>query len=516
MKSINRYQLIVFLVMPFLLSWPAWFNGQPFLFPDTTAYIKGAASAVNVVYKSDEAARWLQPAAAPAGGAGASAPAAAPAPDAAVEQFSSTPERQGVISGRSVYYGFFVFVITSLFGLSAVPLVQALVSTVLIASVLRARFSIDYKIIASALLLLAIASPLPFFDSLMMPDVFAGLGILAAVGLILIPSATPGTRVFWALLMLAALLFHTGNILILSATVVTLVVLSLLVDRGRPLKAGMVLVTLAMIALGIFGEAMFSYAVKYVTNSSPIRPPFMTARLLADGPGNDFVKSDCAQTDFEVCKYRRDFTRATSDDFLWSMDGRYGVFTLVPKASRQRLGQQDFAFAKAVFMKYPSAVIKNSARNIAAQIGYIGLEEYIYTPGMISNFSHKLPADEQRKLEASRAAHAHFDVAYYETIIKTTTLVALMLCLVAAVISYRNKQHADLTFIVILLLSELINAGVCGALSTPHDRYQARIIWIVQLLAFVVVALKLKFIKPVVIFSTSPKVGSTPAYAAPE
>lgn len=483
MKHINRYRLLVFLVMPFLLSWPAWFNGQPFLFADTTAYIKGAASAASLVVRTDLAAAWLAPhpaRAATAAGAGT--------PPAATEEHSSAPDKGGVIAGRSIYYGFFVFFTACLLGLKCVPLLQALISTCLIVSILRAGLVVSYRTIAVTLLLLAVASPLPFFNSLLMPDIFAGLGIASAVALVMMPLAPRPWRLFWVLLLLSAVLFHTGNILIVLATIVALVLLSLLVHRGAAPGAAGVLLALSMVALGVGGESLFNYAVGRITHSAPIRPPFMTARLLADGPGNEFVAHDCAGRAFEVCNYRRDFARHTSDDFLWSLNPAIGVFTLAPKAVRERLGQQDFAFARAVFLRYPGAVIEHSLRNIGAQLSDVGLTEYVYTPFIVQSFTAKLPAAEFDALQGSRAARGRFKVLYSERIIKVATAVALLVCLGAAARCLARKDREGFVFIAIFLLSLLINAGVCGALSTPHDRYQARIAWIPELLALVVLA----------------------------
>ncbi|HWW68541.1 MAG TPA: hypothetical protein VN089_01240, partial [Duganella sp.] len=75
MKTLNPYKLITFLILPFLLSWPAWFNGQPFLFQDTTAYIKGAASAANLLVETKTARNWLTAGMTPADTGAASPPA---------------------------------------------------------------------------------------------------------------------------------------------------------------------------------------------------------------------------------------------------------------------------------------------------------------------------------------------------------------------------------------------------------------------------------------------------------
>lgn len=488
--AFDPYRLLVLLVLPFVLSWPAWFNGQPFFFADTTAYLKGAASAAELVVKTDTSQRWLhidaRPAAPDAGAAAAGA--AAPA------HLSSAPGKGGVIAGRSIYYGAFLFGVACLLGLQGVALLQALLATLLIASVLRARFALGYRAIALLLLALAAASPLPYFASMLMPDIFAGLGIAGAIALTALPAAPRAARALWALLVLAAVLFHSANILILLATIATLVTLALLLRRAAALPWRAVGLVCALVATGVAGEAAFSYGVRQATGEAPIRPPFITARLLADGPGNDYVKHHCPGAGFEVCNYARDFTRASSDDFLWSTVPAVGVFTLADSAARARLGQQDAAFAKAVLARYPLAVLANSAKNIGAQIGYVGLEEYIYPPDLVREFSQKIPARELATLARTRAARQRFDVSYSEAVIRATSAAALLACLAAAVATFRRRRYGEFTLLAIFMLALLINAGVCGALSTPHDRYQARLVWILQLMGMLVVAARMKWI----------------------
>jgi hypothetical protein len=305
------------------------------------------------------------------------------------------------------------------------------------------------------------------------------------------------------------------------ATIVTLVALWLMLNQRDTLSWQAVALALALVATGIGGEAVFTYGVQTYTGTTPIRPPFMTARLLADGPGNDFVKYHCKPGQFEVCGYPRDFTIGSSDDFLWSQDPAIGVFTLVPRAVREQLGRQDFLFAKAVFMRYPARVLENSARNIAAQLGYIGLTEFVYDTMTVQVLAQKVPAGEFATLSHTRAARGRFNVAYSMWTIRIASIAALLVCLKGVATAFRGDCRREVTLAVVLMLSLLINAGVCGALSTPHDRYQARVIWILELMAMMMIALRMNWValkdqplQQVASVTTTP--GNVPAAMIPE
>ena len=49
-----------------------------------------------------------------------------------------------------------------------------------------------------------------------------------------------------------------------------------------------------------------------------------------------------------------------------------------------------------------------------------------------------------------------------------------------------DGRSADWTFTGIVLMGVLANAIICGALASPYDRFQARVIWLVPLVALAV------------------------------
>ncbi len=477
--AMKKYQIILLLIMPFFLSWPAWLNGQPFFFQDTTAYMKGAASAAEVLGFSNSANVWLHPHL-----ANVSIPSAEH-DDLALqaEKYTSSPDKNGVIAGRSIYYGFFIFVIASLFGIAIIPLVQALISIALIATVSRSLFKASYRTVVLIAFILAIASPLPFFNSLLMPDVFAGLGIAALLALLLSRNAAIKTQVLWGGLVAAAALFHTGNVLILLAATGVMSLFALNVTKTINIPKKFIFISFMLIASGVVGDIIFGYCVKHFTDDSPIRPPFMSARLIADGPGKTYINEKCPQADFEICHYKNKLHEQTSDDLLWSLKEDIGVFTLASKVSRNNLSKQDFSFAKAVAFEYPWQVLRTSWINVQSQLVYIGLEEFRYNTTIVNGFLYKLPDTIYTAMKNSRAAKNEFDVHPYEQIIKIGVVLSLLACIFTIRILIRMKKFHQAWFLIAVLISILINAVVCGVLSTPHDRYQARVIWLIEFIA---------------------------------
>jgi hypothetical protein len=102
-----------------------------------------------------------------------------------------------------------------------------------------------------------------------------------------------------------------------------------------------------------------------VLGASPKRPPLLTARLLADGPGRLYLDSVCPETaTFLVCAYRnRSFNSA--DEFLWNSAG---VFQTLSVEQRLKLIEEEPWFVTAVAMHYPLSVLKAAIANAVEQL----------------------------------------------------------------------------------------------------------------------------------------------------
>ena len=466
--------VIQLLLAVLILMWPAFVNGQPFFMTDTSTYVRGADAVINhltgaVTDWSGELMKRFPDAARTDFPRMEGPPVASPASDDHV-----------VLLGRSVYYGLFLFAADRLISLWGAVAVQAALAAAAISLTIK-RFAppATYGRLPLTLLVsiaLSLITPLAFFTSFLMPDLFAGLGILA-VGRLMLRSrdSSASETCFWLLLVALAALFHSANILILLALVVAMTIFNLV--RRQPLKIMQILPIAGAIGVGIVGELLFSGAVEKVTGSSPIRPPFVTARLIADGPGADYLGSSCPKSGFALCRYR---TRLpdNSDGFLWSPEARDGLFSLVGAAEKRQIAADDRRFALAVLTHSPLAVIRSSAQSVANQASRFGLAEFNYNPQSRAHFAEKLPPRLLQEVRRSEAWGQQMPTRVTEFL----SVISVLACAAALGIQFAFRRSAPgSTFAMAIALGIAINVAVCGALSTPHDRYFARVLWLVPL-----------------------------------
>ena len=172
--SLHSILLVVVSSIAFL--WPAMLNGGPFWFPDSSTYIRAAdAAAVTLTGHRSEWSDLL-------------VPIETKAESGLTLAVQKTPGRphwepaRPVLTGRSIYYGMMLYLPMRLLGPWGGIVLQAVVVAGLIVSslVIAARHTGgDARIIAPvAIAALTVLTPLPFYTSMLMPDVYSGVLIL--------------------------------------------------------------------------------------------------------------------------------------------------------------------------------------------------------------------------------------------------------------------------------------------------------------------------------------------------
>jgi hypothetical protein len=240
------------------------------------------------------------------------------------------------------------------------------------------------------------------------------------------------------------------------------------------------------------GELAFNLVVSSALGHSPVRPPFLTARLIDMGPGYQFLKSDCEKQQFVVCKFRDSLPQMT-DAFMWSQVPGEGVFSLSDTDTKRKLGDEQYRFLLSVVKFDPVGVFTSYVRGGLTQLVTFGLDEFRFCADC--DYEGKLPEKYLSKMREAVAFRYHQLVDFSEVAQLAVVIGCALYLMVLGALwaagrrSVTTSSSIDL-FYYAVVIGILANALVCGSFSTLHDRYQARVIWLVPLLAFLAFAIR--------------------------
>jgi hypothetical protein len=479
----RRARWVVLLGIAALVSmWPAFYNGQPFFFGDTSAYVRGADAGI-------EKLTGIRTAWSVAAGASVN-PAAAQPPVATAQTRSDIPphtsvnsiQDKTVLSGRSVYYGALLYLgyLAGNFWLTV--WLQSLALVAALAFTLRACSLLNLPNLA-LLTLLACITPAALFASLLMPDLFAGLTILACA--ILLASARQRDRIetaFWFALLVFALLSHVSHVLI-AAIMLVCGTIAYVAMRQNFRLSGLLAVSGALL-LAWGGELAFNAGVTRFLGAAPLRPPFVMARILQDGPGYRYLRATCPANGFVVCRFV-DRLPLSSDDFLWAT-GERGVFSATDPAARRALSQEQFRFALHAALFEPWQQARASLGNAGRQLSQISVPEFKYWDGDKLGYEAKIPRANWLSMSQSAAYRGTMPVGLLSLLSKLTASIGaayVLLRLAQRGFGVRGSDAPAMRIALFVLMGILANALVCGTLSMPANRYAARVVWLLPMMA---------------------------------
>jgi hypothetical protein len=322
---------------------------------------------------------------------------------------------------------------------------------------------------------LAAVTAAPWFASQLMPDVWAAIGALAVVLLAVGRFGIAERLGLAALIVVAATshLSHLGVVLGLLLCIAPVRALCGLpaIPRATPWLLGAGAASIAVL--------LTSNALMWSTPSlSPYGSVFPLARQLANGPAQDFLRANCPQAGFLLCDQVENFP-PDSDLILWTPGGPLWVHgdqtVIAPEASRILAG---------TIRTYPAEVAANALRDAAAQATKVRIGDSLGTEHLAitvqNNLERHWPA-EVAPFVAARQMTQRLDViALLNPLIVGTVLLSAV---ALPWLLWRLRDRTLTAAALLVLLALAGNAAICGATSKPHHRYQARIAWLLPMLA---------------------------------
>jgi hypothetical protein len=316
-------------------------------------------------------------------------------------------------------------------------------------------------------LVLAVGTAAPWVTATMMPDVFTPVVVLGTASLALgrLPRQH---RIAAALLTTIAIAAHLSHLILAAACIA----IATLLQRRLPWRplASLAAAVAFLLASNWIGQGRFGI--------SPYGSVFALARLIANGPARDYLAQSCPQAGYILCRWR-DQLNADSDQFLWDPASPFWV----DPAPLPVFAAQASQIVADTIRTYPRQVARDAIGNAIHELGRLTLGDTLgpdylaasvrprlalYLPADLSRFDNSLQAQGKLLPHAQRLIPLQF------------ALLALG-ALACVIILIRGLRHptarADFTALVLIALAA--NAFSTGALSTPHDRYQVRIAWLV-------------------------------------
>lgn len=359
-----------------------------------------------------------------------------------------------------------------------VPLVQALAVAWVLFEALRVLSPDDARrALVPVTGFLCVFTALPWITDQVMADVFAGVAVLAITLL-----AFGDDRLTWArrivltLLVAVGTAVHTSHVAIIGGLVAALGLARFVLRRRVPGFRPALLLPLVAVGSGV---AMV-LAVHWVTVGRPfVTQPnsiLMLARLVQDGIAKRYLDDVCpgAAPPLRLCQYR-DRLPPTANDFLWGdtpFDDLGGWQTMESEA-RQIVGETLRRYP-VLHVKAAFALTLEQLTMMATGDGLVNMEWHLR-----QTIFRRYPQEYDDFMQAEQQHGIPF------RLINAVHVPALALSTFATVLLlihwWRRGQWRQAGLALVVLLSLLGNAFVCGALSNPNHRYQSRLAWLTVL-----------------------------------
>jgi hypothetical protein len=423
------------------LMWPAFFNRYPLLYPDSMTYLENGPPVARALF---------------------------------LHQLSDYYGMRSFIYSLGILLFHWNATLWPIVALQA--MLTAGVIWLVVRSLLPQRTVFWYL---SLVMLLSLLTSASWFASLIMPDILGPLLYLCIYLLVFARDTLSRLeRIAVAVVACWAVASHATHLMLGAGICLLLAALWAIFRKGfmsGRLKALGEVAAIVMLA-AIAQLALNSYLYGKPSLNGE-RPPFLTARLIADGPGRWYLEQHCSETNFAGCGRVRDLGH-DSDQFLWADDG---VWRMSSTETREQMLREEIPFAVATLRTYPRAQLTRSGANFWQQLNTF---EIGFDPNdwMVQQFDEAFPAGKAQFLQ-SRQAGNDLPFDFLSMIQNWTVVVSLALILAFALLLWRRWTFRLAGLSLVIISAVLANALVTGVLSTVEDRYQSRVVWLIPFLA---------------------------------
>jgi hypothetical protein len=329
--------------------------------------------------------------------------------------------------------------------------------------------------------ILSIATSVSWIVSTLLTDIFAGLSVLALY-LVTLRAGTLARWERWALIALIAFsaATHTATLAVLLALLAAGLLVTL-IRRGTVPVAGLARGGFAVVmSVALLFAANYAVAGRLAWTPGGSAIPF--GRMLQAGIVARYLAEHCPDARLPKLCANREKLPTDTDFFFWGSD-------LFDELGRfEGLGEEMRIVVRESLTAYPGAQLWTAVKGTAEQLvrvatGYGVHTDIWHTTWIVETFA-------PQSLAAMKTARQQRGELSFTAINRLHVLVAwgsILLLIGVLVLAARRRQFAEVgELAAVVALAILANAAVCGALSNPHDRYGARMVWLATLVVLLV------------------------------
>ncbi|MBS0563848.1 MAG: hypothetical protein JSR87_05045 [Proteobacteria bacterium] len=366
---------------------------------------------------------------------------------------------------------------------AALALASGLVARVMVRRLLPGR---AWPEVAAMPLALASLGSLPFFAAYLMPDLLAPVMLVTLAALaVFAPDMRRGELVLAYVLASFAAISHLSHFPVAGLVFLASVPLAFL-TRVRRWWLGPGVIALVL-ATAWAQQAAFRLMAAKVAHSEVVIRPFLTARLIQDGPGYTYLKTHCPDAVIVTCRLWEalqisdDPYRLTASHIVFETSRQLGSFQLMSADDKKAVADAQVGFLKAVVREHPLGVGLAFARNVLAQAGMVSVDMTLPT-AKIEMRNAEVGGSLAGPLAQGRLRP---DAPWLPGLTRAQSALyvgSLGFCLALMVLPGALPGRMRL-FALMILAGLIANAVVCGGISQPASRYGARVVWLLPWLA---------------------------------
>ncbi|HEU4588893.1 MAG TPA: hypothetical protein VFS11_09610 [Gemmatimonadales bacterium] len=366
----------------------------------------------------------------------------------------------------------------------ALPLAQGLLVAFAVSVALRtAGVQLSTRGFLALFAGLTACTSLPWFTGQVMPDVFTGLLVLLTYVALWGGDRLPDRdRNVASALLAFTLATHLSHLPLFVGLLAAGLAWQAAVDRvaidlpgvGRRAVLPLVLAVAALVACNLV-----FIRKPVVSESSGL---FYLARLVGDGTAQRYLERACPTRGYLLCAERGNLPQ-DADHFLWAPDGAWSKYQNDPRF----LAEAGAIVRGTLWQEWP-AQIAASLRNTATQLGSIRTDLDLHeSDGQVRPLMALFGAPTLAAYQASLQARRELPLERAGEIQVWAVIVSLVVLVGLAPWGLAGRGGAG-GLLWMALSGVVLNAAVVGTLSSVHDRYESRVIWLVPLAVFAVLA----------------------------